>query len=77
MRRVTAFAGDPTGHVPDHGQSSEMRHRECAGLAKTMYQVLIQLLLAALGGIRLGWQKLHRTGGLNAPIGAKLPTGDA
>ena len=77
MRRVTAFAGDPTGHVPDHGKSSEMRHRECAGLAKKMNQVLIQSLLAALGGIRLGWQKLHRAGGLQALVGARLPTGDA
>jgi cellulose synthase/poly-beta-1,6-N-acetylglucosamine synthase-like glycosyltransferase len=42
-----------------------------------MYLVLIQSVLAALGGIRLGWQKLRRTGGLNALIGAKLPTGDA
>ncbi|BCY14721.1 bifunctional polysaccharide deacetylase/glycosyltransferase family 2 protein [Actinoplanes sp. L3-i22] len=34
-----------------------------------MYLVLIQSTLAALGGIRLGWQKLRRTGGLNALIG--------
>ncbi|WP_433375692.1 bifunctional polysaccharide deacetylase/glycosyltransferase family 2 protein [Actinoplanes sp. CA-142083] len=38
-----------------------------------MYLVLIQSVLAALGGIRLGWQKLRRTGGLNALIGQKLP----
>ena len=42
-----------------------------------MYLVLIQSVLAALGGIRLGWQKLRRTGGLSALMGAKLPTGDA
>jgi cellulose synthase/poly-beta-1,6-N-acetylglucosamine synthase-like glycosyltransferase len=42
-----------------------------------MYLVLIQSVLAALGGIRLGWQKLRRTGGLNALIGQKLPNGDA
>ncbi|MEV6344968.1 bifunctional polysaccharide deacetylase/glycosyltransferase family 2 protein [Actinoplanes sp. NPDC051851] len=42
-----------------------------------MYLVLIQSVLAALGGIRLGWQKLRRTGGLNALMGARLPTGDA
>ena len=41
-----------------------------------MYLVLIQSVLAALGGIRLGWQKLRRTGGLNALMGARLPTGD-
>ncbi|BBH64558.1 bi-functional transferase/deacetylase [Actinoplanes sp. OR16] len=42
-----------------------------------MYLVLIQSVLAALGGIRLGWQKLRRTGGLNALMGSRLPTGDA
>jgi cellulose synthase/poly-beta-1,6-N-acetylglucosamine synthase-like glycosyltransferase/peptidoglycan/xylan/chitin deacetylase (PgdA/CDA1 family) len=42
-----------------------------------MYLVLIQSVLAALGGIRLGWQKLRRTGGLNALLGSRLPTGDA
>ncbi|MEU8236760.1 bifunctional polysaccharide deacetylase/glycosyltransferase family 2 protein [Actinoplanes missouriensis] len=41
-----------------------------------MYLVLIQSVLAALGGIRLGWQKLRRTGGLNALMGQRLPTGD-
>jgi cellulose synthase/poly-beta-1,6-N-acetylglucosamine synthase-like glycosyltransferase/peptidoglycan/xylan/chitin deacetylase (PgdA/CDA1 family) len=41
-----------------------------------MYLVLIQSVLAALGGIRLGWQKLRRTGGLNALMGSRLPTGD-
>jgi cellulose synthase/poly-beta-1,6-N-acetylglucosamine synthase-like glycosyltransferase len=40
-----------------------------------MYLVLIQSVLAALGGIRLGWQKLRRTGGLSTLLGAKLPTG--
>ncbi|GIM98192.1 bifunctional polysaccharide deacetylase/glycosyltransferase family 2 protein [Paractinoplanes toevensis] len=34
-----------------------------------MYLVLIQSTLAALGGIRLGWQKLRRTGGLEALLG--------
>ncbi|WP_328466605.1 bifunctional polysaccharide deacetylase/glycosyltransferase family 2 protein [Actinoplanes sp. NBC_00393] len=34
-----------------------------------MYLVLIQSVLTALGGIRLGWQKLRRTGGLNALVG--------
>ncbi|WP_436526796.1 bifunctional polysaccharide deacetylase/glycosyltransferase family 2 protein [Actinoplanes sp. HUAS TT8] len=38
-----------------------------------MYLVLIQSTLAALGGIRLGWQKLRRTGGLNALIGTPRP----
>ncbi|MEV6349957.1 bifunctional polysaccharide deacetylase/glycosyltransferase family 2 protein [Actinoplanes sp. NPDC051851] len=33
-----------------------------------MYLVLIQSTLAALGGIRLGWQKLKRAGGLSAAI---------
>ncbi|MFI5845995.1 bifunctional polysaccharide deacetylase/glycosyltransferase family 2 protein [Catenuloplanes sp. NPDC051500] len=42
-----------------------------------MYLVLIQAVVAALGGIRLGWQKLRRTGGLNALMGARLPTGSA
>ncbi|WP_181557988.1 bifunctional polysaccharide deacetylase/glycosyltransferase family 2 protein [Actinoplanes lutulentus] len=41
-----------------------------------MYLVLIQSVLAAVGGIRLGWQKLRRTGGLNALMGSRLPTGD-
>ncbi|GAA2909083.1 bi-functional transferase/deacetylase [Actinoplanes cyaneus] len=36
-----------------------------------MYLVLIQSTLAALGGIRLGWQKLRRTGGLNALMGTQ------
>jgi cellulose synthase/poly-beta-1,6-N-acetylglucosamine synthase-like glycosyltransferase/peptidoglycan/xylan/chitin deacetylase (PgdA/CDA1 family) len=36
-----------------------------------MYLVLIQSVLAALGGIRLGWQKLRRTGGLNALMGPR------
>ncbi|GAA1625837.1 bifunctional polysaccharide deacetylase/glycosyltransferase family 2 protein [Actinoplanes couchii] len=31
-----------------------------------MYLVLIQSVLAAIGGIRLGWQKLNRAGGLSA-----------
>jgi cellulose synthase/poly-beta-1,6-N-acetylglucosamine synthase-like glycosyltransferase/peptidoglycan/xylan/chitin deacetylase (PgdA/CDA1 family) len=44
---------------------------------QVMYLVLIQSVLAALGGIRLGWQKLRRTGGLNALLGSRLPTGDA
>ncbi|BCY13479.1 bi-functional transferase/deacetylase [Actinoplanes sp. L3-i22] len=38
-----------------------------------MYLVLIQSTLAALGGIRLGWQKLQRAGGLSALLGAKVP----
>ncbi|WP_232324005.1 bifunctional polysaccharide deacetylase/glycosyltransferase family 2 protein [Catenuloplanes japonicus] len=42
-----------------------------------MYLVLIQAMVAALGGIRLGWQKLRRTGGLNALMGARLPTGSS
>ncbi|MEV4347727.1 bifunctional polysaccharide deacetylase/glycosyltransferase family 2 protein [Actinoplanes sp. NPDC049596] len=42
-----------------------------------MYLVLIQSMLSAVRGIRLGWQKLRRTGGLNALIGQQLPTGDA
>ena len=36
-----------------------------------MYLVLIQSTLAALGGIRLGWQKLHRVGGLGALLGTR------
>ncbi|MFC3740597.1 bifunctional polysaccharide deacetylase/glycosyltransferase family 2 protein [Paractinoplanes deccanensis] len=36
-----------------------------------MYLVLIQSTLAALGGIRLGWQKLQRAGGLSALLGAR------
>ncbi|BBH66695.1 bi-functional transferase/deacetylase [Actinoplanes sp. OR16] len=36
-----------------------------------MYLVLIQSVLAALGGIRLGWQKLHRAGGLGALLGGR------
>ncbi|MBU2669634.1 bifunctional polysaccharide deacetylase/glycosyltransferase family 2 protein [Actinoplanes bogorensis] len=31
-----------------------------------MYLVLIQSMLSALSGLRLGWQKLRRTGGLSA-----------
>ncbi|MFF5085514.1 bifunctional polysaccharide deacetylase/glycosyltransferase family 2 protein [Actinoplanes sp. NPDC000266] len=42
-----------------------------------MYLVLIQSMLSAIRGIRLGWQKLRRTGGLNALMGQQLPTGDA
>ena len=38
-----------------------------------MYLVLIQSTLAALGGIRLGWQKPRRTGGLNTLMGARVP----
>ncbi|MBB2941894.1 cellulose synthase/poly-beta-1,6-N-acetylglucosamine synthase-like glycosyltransferase/peptidoglycan/xylan/chitin deacetylase (PgdA/CDA1 family) [Actinoplanes lutulentus] len=38
-----------------------------------MYLVLIQSVLAAVGGIRLGWQKLHRAGGLSALLGARTP----
>ncbi|WP_433828969.1 bifunctional polysaccharide deacetylase/glycosyltransferase family 2 protein [Actinoplanes sp. CA-015351] len=39
-----------------------------------MYLVLIQSVLAAVGGIRLGWQKLHRAGGLSALLGARTPS---
>ncbi|GLY01622.1 bifunctional polysaccharide deacetylase/glycosyltransferase family 2 protein [Actinoplanes sp. NBRC 101535] len=38
---------------------------------QVMYLVLIQSVLAALGGIRLGWQKLQRAGGLSALLGVK------
>ncbi|MEU4237057.1 bifunctional polysaccharide deacetylase/glycosyltransferase family 2 protein [Actinoplanes sp. NPDC026619] len=41
-----------------------------------MYLVLIQSVLAALGGIRLGWQKLRRTGGLGALLGEKAGLGE-
>ncbi|MFF0374829.1 bifunctional polysaccharide deacetylase/glycosyltransferase family 2 protein [Actinoplanes missouriensis] len=40
-----------------------------------MYLVLIQSVLAALGGIRLGWQKLHRAGGLSALLSTRTPSG--
>jgi hypothetical protein len=33
-----------------------------------MYAVLIQSVMTAIGGIRLGWQKLQRTGGLDALV---------
>ncbi|MFI1994990.1 bifunctional polysaccharide deacetylase/glycosyltransferase family 2 protein [Actinoplanes sp. NPDC020271] len=36
-----------------------------------MYLVLIQSTLAAVGGIRLGWQKLQRAGGLSALLGSR------
>ncbi|GAA2610997.1 bi-functional transferase/deacetylase [Paractinoplanes durhamensis] len=39
---------------------------------QVMYLVLIQSTLAALGGIRLGWQKLRRTGGLEALLGQRI-----
>ncbi|GIF25901.1 bi-functional transferase/deacetylase [Paractinoplanes tereljensis] len=39
---------------------------------QVMYLVLIQSTLAALGGIRLGWQKLRRTGGLEALLGQRV-----
>ncbi len=38
-----------------------------------MYLVLIQSMLSAVSGLRLGWQKLRRTGGLNALIGTSAP----
>ncbi|MBM2618794.1 glycosyltransferase [Actinoplanes sp. LDG1-06] len=36
-----------------------------------MYLVLIQSMLSALAGLRLGWQKLNRTGGLKALMGVR------
>lgn len=38
-----------------------------------MYAVLIQSIITAAGGIRLGWHKLHRTGGLDALVGQNRP----
>jgi len=37
-----------------------------------MYLVLIRSTLAALGGIRLGWQKLQRAGGLSTLLGSRV-----
>ncbi|MGH3779802.1 MAG: bifunctional polysaccharide deacetylase/glycosyltransferase family 2 protein [Pseudonocardiaceae bacterium] len=39
-----------------------------------MYAVLIRSLVTALAGIRLGWQKLQRTGGLAELLGTQTPT---
>ena len=36
-----------------------------------MYTVLIQSMITAVGGIRLGWHKLQRTGGLDALVNQK------
>jgi hypothetical protein len=33
-----------------------------------MYAVVIQAMMSAVGGIRLGWHKLQRTGGLDALV---------
>ena len=38
-----------------------------------MYLVLIQSIITAAGGIRLGWHKLRRTGGLDALVGQNPP----
>ena len=39
-----------------------------------MYAVLIRSMFTALAGIRLGWQKLRRTGGLQGALGAVAAT---